>query len=154
VTLGAAAVVLALDQTTKELALTRLTDGPVHVVGPFSFELEFNRGVAFSLGSGLGTPVLALVVVVIGAVLVLARHAEGRLAALGIGMVLGGALGNLADRLFRSGGAVIDFIHTSFWPTFNVADSAVVIGSVLLALALWRREPTEVGPGPAAEAGR
>jgi signal peptidase II len=62
-------------------------------------------------------------------------------------MILGGALGNLADRLFRAHhGAVIDFLRSGFWPTFNLADSAVVCGCVVLAVALWRTSFTRRPP--------
>jgi signal peptidase II len=65
--------------------------------------------------------------------------------------VIGGALGNLSDRVFRSHhGAVVDFIALHFWPTFNVADSCVVVGSILLVLLLWRSQPA-TGPPLAGE---
>lgn len=131
-------MVLTADQVTKNLAISRLRDGPVHLIGPLSLELEFNRGVAFSLGSGLGSPIIIIVVVVALLVVFLGRAVAGGLGAVALGLILGGACGNLADRIFRSEGGVVDFIHTSFWPTFNLADSAVVIGSLLLALSLLR----------------
>jgi signal peptidase II len=133
-----ASVVLLADQLTKDLALGHLRDGPVHLLGPLSLQLEFNSGIAFSLLSGIGAPLIALVVVVVLVVLLLGRAVPGRLGAVACGMVLGGALGNLADRLFRASGEVVDFLHTSFWPTFNLADSCVVIGSLLLGAALLR----------------
>ena len=59
--------------------------------------------------------------------------------AVAMGLVLGGALGNLTDRVFRSnGGAVVDFIDPQWWPIFNVADAAVVCGAILLAITGWR----------------
>lgn len=136
-----AALVLAADQVTKTLAVDHLTSGPVHLIGPLSLELAYNNGVAFSIGSGLGLPI---VLVALGLVVVLfwfLRGAPSTGLAVGLGLVLGGALGNLGDRLFRSRhGAVVDFIHLGFWPTFNVADSAIVVGCILLALLLLRSE--------------
>jgi signal peptidase II len=134
------AAVVALDQTTKTLALDRLRGGPIHLAGPLSLALSFNSGVAFSLGTGLTVPIIVIGAVLVVVLLWFARGSPSYPVALGTGLVLGGALGNLADRIFRShGGAVIDFIHFGFWPTFNVADVAIVVGAVVLVLAFWRR---------------
>jgi signal peptidase II len=136
-----AAATIALDQVTKSIALADLAHGPVHVIGPFSFQLEFNTGIAFSLFSGVGLPIVLLALCVIGLVVWFARGRPSMLASVAIGLVMGGACGNLADRIFRGdGGAVIDFIHTSFWPTFNVADASVVCGCALLVVFFLRGE--------------
>jgi lipoprotein signal peptidase len=79
--------------------------------------------------------VVVIAVVVLG---VLAAKLPSYPAALAIGAVLGGAVGNLGDRIFRHDGGVVDFIHTSFWPTFNIADAAVVCGCLGLAVIFWR----------------
>jgi signal peptidase II len=135
-----AAIVIAVDQVTKTIAIDRLSSGPVHVVGPFSFALEFNTGVAFSIGSGAGALIVVAVIVLVAILGLAAFGAPTRAGATAIGLVLGGALSNLGDRLFRGrGGAVVDFVHTSFWPTFNVADAAITIGCVLLAIVLLRQ---------------
>jgi len=69
----------------------------------------------------------------------LARHVRSTALAVALGLVVGGALGNLTDRVVRHhGGAVVDFIALHFWPTFNVADSCIVVGGILAALLLWR----------------
>jgi signal peptidase II len=145
-----AAAVIAGDQVTKTLAVDRLTNGPVHVIGPFSFDLAYNTGIAFSLFTGFTLPIVIVVAAIVGLVGFSARSIPSLRGSVGIGLVLGGSLGNLADRLFRGrGGAVVDFIHTSFWPTFNVADSAIVIGCVLIASVVWhrphRRSPRAAG---------
>ena len=133
----AAAAVVAADQITKSLAEQKLAAGPVHLLGPLSLALSYNTGVAFSIGTGLTLPII-----VVGFVLVLllfwfARGAPSTAAAVGCGMILGGALGNLADRLFRGhGGAVVDFVHLGFWPTFNFADASIVIGAIVLVLTV------------------
>jgi signal peptidase II len=132
-------LVIVADQVTKSIAVATLASGPVHLIGPFSFELEYNTGVAFSVGVGTVPFVIEAVVLVIivTSVVVFARHITSVPSAIGIGMVLGGALGNLSDRLFRHhGGGVVDFVHSTFWPTFNVADSCIVVGGILLAVRL------------------
>jgi signal peptidase II len=135
-----AAIVIVVDQVTKAIAIDRLSSGPVHVIGPFSFALEFNTGVAFSLGSGAGALIVVAVIVLVAILGLAAFGAPTRTGATAIGLVLGGALSNLGDRLFRGrGGAVVDFVHTSFWPTFNVADAAITCGCILLAIALLRQ---------------
>ncbi|MHB1487576.1 MAG: signal peptidase II [Acidimicrobiales bacterium] len=130
-----AVAVVGLDQVTKTLALHYLDKGPTHVIGPLSLDLTFNSGAAFSLGTGF-SPLLAAVAVVLIVILWRAgRSAVAALSCVGIGLVLGGAVGNLVDRLLRSnGGAVIDFVDFRFWPTFNLADSCIVIG---VGLLIW-----------------
>jgi signal peptidase II len=77
------------------------------------------------------------VLVMLGAV----RRVQSTPIVVALGLVVGGALGNLADRVFRSHhGAVVDFIALHFWPTFNVADSCVVVGGILAGVLLWRGE--------------
>ena len=131
--------VVALDQLTKWWALRRLDSGPVHVLGTLDLELSRNTGSAFSLFQGRG-PLLAVVAVVLVAVLgTLAWRAPtvGRAAVLGL--IAGGALGNLSDRVFRGDhGAVVDFVDLHFWPTFNLADACITVGCVLLVVSLLR----------------
>jgi signal peptidase II len=138
-TLVCAVTVYVADQVTKDLAVHYLVNGPVHVIGPFSFALSYNTGVAFSIGSGLGVPIVLVALSVIGIVIWTTRGLPSITGSVAVGLVLGGACGNLTDRLFRGeGGAVVDFIASSFWPTFNVADASIVIGAVLLGISLWR----------------
>ena len=144
--------VLAIDQYTKDLALRSLSIGvPEHVVWSLQWNLLFNSGMAFSKGRGLG-PLIALgVVVVVVSIAASLRHSKSVMSAVIVGLIIGGALGNLSDRLFRDGsgflgGKVIDFIDLQWWPVFNIADSAVVVGMVLLAVE-WLRHPR---PGPGA----
>lgn len=136
--------VVLVDQLTKWWALNRLSSGPIHVIGTLDFELARNTGASFSLFQGKAfilVPVAVVLVVVLGMVAWKAPTA-GRAAILGL--ILGGALGNLCDRFFRGDhGAVVDFIALHFWPTFNVADSCIVIGCVLLVISLlWAPRPT------------
>lgn len=150
-----ALVVLVLDRITKMLVVEHLPIGSWTPVMPgFALTHVHNRGIAFSLfadGGWLSRILLHLViltaVVVIAAMAVRHGH-HRRLAGLAFGLILGGALGNLADRVLY--GWVIDFLHLWVrvgqrvwsWPDFNVADSAITIGAVLLIVQeLWRSQP-------------
>jgi signal peptidase II len=137
---GCAAAVIVLDQVTKSLAVNGLAHGAVHLIGPLSLELSYNTGAAFSIGAGLTLPIIVIAFVLVLLLAWFARGTPSALAAAATGLILGGALGNLADRLFRGhSGAVVDFIHLNFWPpTFNVADSAIVIGTVALLIEIAR----------------
>jgi signal peptidase II len=122
--------------------LRALADGPISILGPVRLNLTYNTAGAFGLG-GAAVPFLA--VVALGLVIVMASSGattrEPRLA-VAVGLVLGGAVGNLADRLFRGEGwlkgAVVDFVDLRVWPVFNVADAAITCGCVLLIWAGWR----------------
>jgi len=131
--------VIALDQLTKALVRDGIAPGEEHEVLPFVKLVHVqNRGVAFGfLGRG-GWPVL-LVTAAALALLVgyFARHPERPLLWLPTGLLLGGALGNLLDRLRE--GHVTDFVHLPHWPAFNVADIAVTLGVVILVFVLERK---------------
>jgi signal peptidase II len=139
--LGIAAAVVLLDQLTKHWAVNRLVDGDVDLVGSLRLNLVFNSGASFSFGEGLG-PLIALVVLGVAVGLFVAgRNTPSLLGAVAIGLVLGGAVGNLVDRAVRAGdgflgGHVVDFVDVQWWPVFNVADAAVSVGGVLLVLHL------------------
>ena len=139
-------VVLALDQLTKAWAVAGLSDGPVALLGEFlEFRLTRNPGAAFSSFQD-GGPVLGLVALVMVVVIVIAlQSVERRAEAIALGAVMGGALGNFTDRVFRGegflDGAVIDFIDFSFWPTFNVADSGITLGVVALLVLSFTAGP-------------
>ncbi len=139
---------VAVDQLTKTWAVHRLPGRPIHVVGSLQLSLQYNTGASFSIGRNLG-PIIAVVAVVVVAVLAVSGHsARDRRTAVIIGLLVGGAVGNLCDRLFRAGpgsggflhGAVVDFIDLQWWPVFNVADAAVSVGAVLLVLFGFRGE--------------
>lgn len=134
-----AAVVVVLDQVTTSWAVHRLARGPIHVVWRLNLVLQYNSGSAFSLAQGQA-PLLAVIAVVLVVLLGFAiRRAPNALTAGALGLVVGGALGNLGDRLFRSHhGAVVDFIALGFWPTFNLADAAIVVGCIATVVLLWR----------------
>jgi signal peptidase II len=146
---------LLLDQLTKWWATDALDDRVIDVVWTLRFHLVTNTGASFSVGEGLGPVIGVLALVVVTVLLWTGRSIGSPLGAIGLGLVLGGALGNLLDRAFRSGdgfmgGAVIDFIDFQWWPIFNVADMGVVIGAGLLLVASMR-EPPAGGDGPDGE---
>lgn len=138
-----AAAVVAVDQLTKWLAQRDLADRDVDVVGSLRLHLLYNRGTAFGLGSKFA-PLIALGASVVVVALLTVRHQmNGWLPNIAIGAVVGGAVGNLLDRVFRDGsgflgGRVVDFIDLQRWPVFNVADMAITIGAITLALAAAR----------------
>jgi signal peptidase II len=140
--------IVAADQLSKLWAVRELADAPVSIIGSdVSFELTRNTGSAFSLFQAF-TPLLALIAIGVAVLLVReVRRSRDPLMIVGLSLVLGGALGNLADRLFRSPGflkgAVVDFVHVGRFPTFNVADSAITIGAALIVVWAVRADLAE-----------
>jgi len=130
------ALVLLADQGTKALVRDSIATGEQRdVLGPLSFVNVHNRGVAFGFLGGGGAIVLVVTLVALSLLLVyFARHADRPLLWLPTGLVLGGALGNLIDRIRQ--GYVTDFIHFPHWPAFNVADMCITGGVVVLVLVL------------------
>ena len=146
-TLIAVGVVL-LDQLTKAWIVTVLPYGAEREIVPGLFRLVHtrNRGIAFGLLGGTGAIVQVLLLVAVVAIIVfvtrqLRGSGQGGLAGIGLSLVLGGAVGNLIDRVVR--GEVVDFLDAYLrfsgaeyhWPSFNVADSAISVGAVLVILA-------------------
>jgi signal peptidase II len=136
----AAVVVLAADIVSKALVVARLSHrGPVHVIGDvLELTVTRNSGAAFGVGAGATVGFTAVAVVVVIVIARTARRLGSRGWALALGLLLGGALGNLVDRLFRSPapfrGHVVDWIQLPHWPVFNLADSAIVVGGILAVL--------------------
>ena len=133
--------VIAVDQWSKYWAVGALSDRSIDVFWKLRFHLVANTGFAFSTGQGLG-PILGLVALVVVVVLWRMRSRfPSTVGTLALGLVLGGAFGNLIDRALRTPrwgrGAVVDFIDFRFWPVFNVADMAIVIGVLLLSVTMW-----------------
>jgi signal peptidase II len=135
--IATAGLVVAIDQATKQLAVAHIDRGEqVNVFFGLDFTNTRNSGVAFGAFAGGG----AVVAVLIGVSLALlvgyfVLHRDMPLLWLPVGLLLGGALGNLADR--ARDGAVIDFIDPVAWPAFNLADACIVVGVFLL---LWTVE--------------
>lgn len=136
--------VVLLDVATKIWAVHELSDGPVDLVGDdVRLHLARNTGGAFSLFQGF-TPLLAIVAATVAYFLVrTVRRTHDTLLVVALSLVLGGALGNLVDRVFRSPGflrgAVVDFVDVGGFPTFNVADASITIGAVLVIV--WAIRP-------------
>ena len=142
--LAVASGVVALDQITKHWAVSSLNDGRViDVLGSLRFNLSFNRGMAFSQGTGIGAFIGVLGILVVLYLLIGMRKSSVS-GAVFVGLVAGGAAGNIVDRLFRGEawlrGAVVDFIDLQWWPVFNIADAAICIGGALLVFTLFRTE--------------
>lgn len=148
--LGLAALILLLDQLTKWLILTQVMQPSrqIEILPFFNLVLTYNRGISFGLFGG-GSPwqpflLTGLALVIVAGLLFWLRRQETLLPALAIGLVVGGALGNVVDRLRI--GAVVDFLdfHAAgwHWPAFNVADSGITIGVVILLLdgLFWSEE--------------
>ena len=138
---GVAAFVLAADIITKALVVAHLREGdPVHVLGDvLMFNLLRNPGAAFSVGTGDTIVFTAIAVAVVVYIARTARKLYSIGWAITLGLLLGGALGNLTDRIFRAPGLfrgnVVDWIEvTRYWPVFNLADSAIVCGGILTVL--------------------
>jgi signal peptidase II len=135
-----AALVVLVDQLTKWWAVDRLDTGPIHVIWTLDLELNRNTGSAFSLFQGDAAVLVVIAVVLVTVLLVLVYRSASMSRAAIFGLIIGGAVGNLSDRLFRGDhGAVVDFIDFHFWPTFNVADASIVVGCLLLVVSLFRQ---------------
>ena len=164
VLLGVAAFILAADAISKALVVVHLRPGePVHVLdNVLMLNLLRNSGAAFSVGTGNTIIFTAIAVAVVFYIVRTARNLRSIGWALTLGLLLGGALGNLADRIFRAPGVfrgdVVDWIElTRYWPVFNIADSAIVCGgilTVLLAMFGYHMDGSRGGrPAPASPAG-
>jgi signal peptidase II len=134
-------LVVLLDQVTKSWAVSALTDGRViHVIGSLQFSLGFNSGFAFSQGQGLGPLVGIFAIIAVLFLLRAVRKATTQLSAMALCAIVAGALGNIADRIFRGEGwlhgRVVDFIDVQWWPVFNVADSSITVGACALIAAM------------------
>ena len=149
-----AAAVIVADQLTKWLILGYFAARTPHqeLTGFLNLVLVFNKGAAFSLfasAPGWQTPLLVTFALVASAIVsvLIVRNPERRLMCVGLALILGGALGNLIDRLRF--GSVVDFLDFHalgwHWPAFNVADSAITVGAVLLILDGFRNQPAKTG---------
>jgi signal peptidase II len=145
------AVVVVVDQITKTLTVRQLADGPVELGLGIRLVNARNTGIAFSKGAGLAgviVPVLAVTALISWVALKEFRSSPRRVTTVAYGLILGGAWGNILDRLFRDRkwgrGAVVDMIDVGWWPVFNVADAALTVGvvTVIAANLLW---PTPTG---------
>lgn len=156
IVLGAAFGVLVVDQGTKYLATQSLEPGePVQVIGSLlQLALVRNAGAAFSLGTGFTVLLSAMAIIMVVIIARFATRIGSVWWAVALGGLLGGALGNLTDRIFRPPGVlrgqVIDFIQLPHWPVFNVADSAIVVSAIIMVVLAFRgvAMSDQTGGGP------
>ena len=155
--LSIALVALVLDLATKVYVVARLEGQRTIDLGLLRIAVSRNPGAAFSFAEGATLLFTVVAVVVVVVILRTARRLRSTAWAWALGLLLGGASGNLVDRLFRSPGvgrgAVVDFLDFKVWPVFNVADSAIVVGGALAVLLSFRgleidgtRTPEEGAP--------
>jgi signal peptidase II len=143
-----AGIVVALDQITKQLAVAHVDRGdPFELAFGFEISNVRNSGIAFGLLSGASDALV--LVLTLGALSLLvgyfAAHAGRPELWLPVGLVIGGALGNLADRVRM--GAAVDFLDPPLWPAFNLADIAIVIGVALFVLLLLADDRARASAG-------
>jgi signal peptidase II len=168
--LAVAAGIFGADLITKTIVVATLSDrAPIRLLGGLlTLRVLRNSGAAFSIGTSMTAVFTLIAVVVIVSILRTARRLRSLAWAVTLGLLLGGATGNLGDRLFRSPGPlrghVVDWIELPHWPVFNVADSAIVCGGILAVLIAARgirldgardraRESPEGGPVDTSAAG-
>ncbi len=154
-----AVAVLLIDVAAKTAVVRNMTYGErIHVLGPFSLYFVKNPGAAFSMATGYTWVLTVIAAAVVFWIVRMGSKLTSVPWGIGLGLVLGGALGNLCDRIFREPGVfrghVVDFFSVGDWfPVFNTADSAISVAAVLLiALTLFGRDPYE-GFGQKAKAG-
>jgi signal peptidase II len=139
-----AALVLIADAVSKAIVVAQLSGHPpIRLLGGLlTLRLLRNSGAAFSVGTSLTIVFTAIAVGVIIFIVRTARRLRSRRWAITLGLLLGGATGNVADRLFRAPapfrGSVVDWIQLPHWPVFNLADSAIVCGGALAVLLAVR----------------
>jgi signal peptidase II len=135
-----ALVVTAIDAATKAWARHDLAHHSVHVVGFLWLRLEYNSGISFSINSSgpIVTTVITLIIAVV--VLLVGINANKGLPTIGFGLLIGGGVANVIDRLAANPHQVTDFIAVSTFPVFNVADAAITLGFVALMIAAVRGE--------------
>ena len=137
------------DYLTKFAAVELFADKPINVIGSvLKFELVYNTGAAFSLATSQGLFLSVFAMCAAAAILYFATRIDSNKWAIALGLVLGGIFGNLSDRIFRSPGGlqgpVVDWISVPNWPTFNIADSAVVIGVSTIVWLIWSNKPSRL----------
>ena len=140
-------LVFLADYLTKFAAVKVLVDEPINLIGDFlKLELVFNTGAAFSLATSKTIFLSVFAMAAAAGIFFFASRIDSSRWALALGLVLGGIFGNLTDRIFRSPGGlqgpVVDWISFSFWPTFNIADSGVVVGVMTIVWLIWKNVPS------------
>jgi len=149
--IGLAFIILSLDQLTKFLVLgnLRLNQPYAVIKGVFYLTLVHNRGAAFGILKNqvpvfIFTSIAAVVLICLNLRRIHRKTLAGKdgLSGIALALILGGALGNLIDRLFF--GYVIDFLDFRVWPVFNLADSAITVGAILLGWSILRNSKSQI----------
>jgi signal peptidase II len=139
-----AALAYLVDRLTKRWAAGSLPNHPIDVIrGVLTLRYTTNTGGAFSLGQGAPWLFAGVTIVVVCLIVAIAFRRRSAWSAVALGLVLGGALGNLTDRIVRGPGLrghVVDFVDLHVWPVFNVADASIVVGAVLLGWLALRAD--------------
>ena len=152
-----ALIVLSLDIVTKSWAITALADGPKKIIGSFlQLDLAFNSGAAFSLAQTRTIFLTLFAFVVAGFVLYFGARFTSKPWGIALGLLFGGICGNLVDRILREPralqGQVVDWIKVSHWPTFNLADTSIVLSAGLILL-LGARNIKPISPNNSGDDG-
>ena len=140
-------LVFLADYLTKYLAAKYLIEGPVYILGDvLKLQLLFNTGAAFSLATSATIFLSVFSMSAAAGILYFASRIDSLKWSLALGLVLGGIFGNLSDRIFREPGGlqgpVVDWISVLSWPTFNIADSAVVVGVMTIVWLISKNIPS------------
>jgi signal peptidase II len=140
-------LVFLADYLTKHVAVKYLIEGPIYIFGDvFKLQLLFNTGAAFSLATSATIFLSVFSMSAAAGIFYFASRIDSNKWALALGLVLGGIFGNLSDRIFREPGGlqgpVVDWISVLSWPTFNIADSAVVVGVLTIVWLIWSKTPS------------
>lgn len=146
IALVVAAIVIVVDQLTKWWVVATLPGKPIVLIDGF-LQLKYvtNKGASFGMLPGAGSIIALVAIAAVVFIVLVSGRLEVRGEAIALGLVLGGAVGNLLDRVFRGDGlldgGVVDFVDFSFFPAFNVADSAITIGAGLALLFAFLQRP-------------
>lgn len=151
-----AAVAVVVDQLTKAWAVAHLGDGHVdHVIWTLRFNLAYNNGMAFGRGQGWGPLIGILATIIVVVMLLSLGRQSGRVARWSTGLIIGGAIGNIVDRIFRGDGfmhgSVVDFIDFQWFPIFNVADICINVGGALMVIGFLLADGAPVVADPKVE---
>jgi signal peptidase II len=146
-------LVFVADQAAKAAVEAHLVPGQYEeVLGPLELTLSHNRGVAFGLAGGAGVKLVLVTALALGVIgFIFSRNPQRPGMWLAVGLIAGGAIGNLADRIRAD--AVTDFIAVGSWPPFNLADVAITLGVVLLVFLYMRNAEQEGAAQPEAGGG-
>lgn len=135
-----ALAVTAVDAVSKAWARSTLAGGPRHIVGAIWLQLRYNTGLSFSFNAHGASWVSYVSIAIALAVVAVGLRATPGVATVGFGLVIGGGVANLIDRVMASPHEVTDFVAVGALPTFNLADAALTIGTIVLLVAALRGE--------------